>query len=765
MREHFDKRMLREQALLERLSISRPQFLKSLQENKLFYLYAAVIYSAEDALSYLFGQEKLAFSIKAAFEERCDAHASSEQHAFESTATGIAITASIGVLLVGVQAFGTYFADDENLDSKPLKKLLAKIIAPYLRDCLQGIKWAYKGVKSLLGTIFFFLTRCNDMIFKILFPISIAVAAVSLLNRVFIRTVRNERKKNQKKNRELAFEIYEKTCDIKFRKKLPETTEDLQHCANSFIYVTEEKQDPNDTCEIYYINEHNTSEKITLTDEQKKEFNQKLQEIQRKNILENLKKDFAENIVFLSQLPESTAKYTNSLIYLTDPALAEDERLYNIDQNNQIQLDNRSFYFSRRIKNEIFDKSSLLLQPQQIKELLLLINSNKKIGFDIVAWNNYKKTIDPKEQSHKSTIACYVSAVLSSLIDGSYFYLGVLFMTAMNPSFFIATLAMSSIMLLVCLTARIYEEYNYQRIFRITKIEVELSKARAECHILQAEIERLQNEGKEIAPIVKQLQDALKKYQEQQQKLEKEVVFSRYSALLEGLKNGLSTQGIISSIMFLTVAIMLLLGASCPPIFILTMSAAGMCALTISVVRYMYSYNDYIKNVTRLESILIPDYNESQPAKEQYNALLPTKEKLDNRIIQKPPDHRGYEHCEPFRLVNTVLPKFIKNVKEITFNMQDQDSTWMSFITITFSIPLMFAFFYRGVKKVFAPDNEHITVVDNTGLTEPPPQKENNSTVTKYTQNVYSLFTNNKKTTLVNNDTTNNNCVNQNYSA
>lgn len=65
---------------------------------------------------------------------------------------------------------------------------------PYIRDVLRGAKNGYRGVKSLFAALYHLNILNAEDLRNIAIPIGLAVGAIGLLNRIFIRHMSNQRK-------------------------------------------------------------------------------------------------------------------------------------------------------------------------------------------------------------------------------------------------------------------------------------------------------------------------------------------------------------------------------------------------------------------------------------------------------------------------------------------------------------------------------------------------------------------------------------------
>lgn len=730
-KEHYDKYIARYRALLERYGYSPADLNEDLEKHKTFYLVCRIIYAIEDSLSFLLGNVKLYFSLLASYFQRSDAGAADDLHYALQSIPDLLIIIGLGVPLVIIQVLGAYFSDSPDLNSNKFKYFFAKILAPYLRDVLQGIKWAYKGMRSVLNMAFYFMLSHKELVVKILFPLTIAVAVVSLLNRIFLRTLRNFRKKRQSENRKISIETLEDGYGLKFRKEMPTEDKAFAKLKRSLLYIPD---DPNNSFKLYFVDDNCKieNEEIALDEELKKQIYDKIQQYQSDNIRRRLELEFVneniEKLIFLENIPENFEQYKNTIIFLIDDKLDNTKKLIRVDAQGIVQYDSNSTYFTQALNNEIKNKNALNLYEYQIEELIEMINYQKDLGLTMDEWKLIKEQKKPKVLSNGVCSFSYASVILSALIDGSYFYIGVLFMASFNPAGFIAMLAMASIMLMVCLISRVYEEYFYQKSFLISQIEIGLNIQKTEVNILKREILKKINEQQDLEKckaLLVQYRQALLNYAEQQEKLEAQIRISGFEAFLKGLKNGLSTQGVVSALMFLGVTIMFLTGTACPPAFIFSMMAISFVILIRSVYRYMQSYQEYKKTYVALEKVTIDEISEEQIGKldnlENANNIFTDlqyrKNQIEERILSKPPDLKEEENSEVVRIACTGFTKFQKNFGECTLGEPRNGSEWWETLTsVCLGAIMVVVFGARGNHKMYSSPDDNPNVMSNKGL-------------------------------------------------
>lgn len=730
-KEHYDEHIARYRALLERYGLTPPELTDSIDKHKIFYLFCRIVYAIEDSLSFLFGNIKLYFSLIASYYQQSDAGAADDLHHSLQSLTDLFIIIGLGIPLVIVQVLGAYFSDSKDLNSNKLKYFFAKILALYLRDILQGIKWAYKSMRSVLNMIFYFMASHKELVIKILFPLSIAIAVLSLLNRIFLRTLRNIRKQKQSSNRKASVEALEEGYVLKFRQEMPTEPKDLAKLKNSLVYIPD-----NDNCKIFYVNPEGTAKAIELETSQINNITATVQQFQSENIRRRIELAFVNNndikkVYFLEKEPSNTEeckKYKDSLIFLTNKDLDKSKKLIKIDSEGNIHRDSKSSeYFVKAIANEISSKNALNLYSYQIDEIVNQINftPEHELGISLTEWKKNKLGKKPETLDNRLIFFCYLSVILSALIDGSYFYFGVIFMAIFNPAAFIAMIAMAATMMMVCLVGRIYEEYCYQKAFKISQCEIDLNIKKTETNILNREIEKIiqnineenyEDSEKRLQDLLSEFREAILEYANQQKKLESQIRISGTEAFLKGLRNGLSTQGVISALMFVGVTIMVLTGTTCPPAFIISMMVIGFAVLIRSVYRYMESYYVYKKNDVELPQPKIPKINceNIDTMISSFYTLKETKITIEEQLITKPPNLFEEEYSEVVRLACSAFTKAENNFGQCLLGEpRHGEEWWITLTSLIFSGGMAVIFSIRGIHKMFSTPDENPNVVPN----------------------------------------------------
>lgn len=180
------------------LDKSGTKLAKQLHEAKVIY----AVYGLLDGLSLSYSMVKYCFDMMYTNSSRSS---SDKLHEWMATPEGMAAAAAESMTIIGFSIIANYF-DKKDKSANAFQRYIA-VLWPYCRDGLKGMKNAYKGVRSTLQVSSMLSGQSlNHMIV----PMGVAIGAIAVLNRMWMRNMRNERKELQTKNSDLLKEIQEK---------------------------------------------------------------------------------------------------------------------------------------------------------------------------------------------------------------------------------------------------------------------------------------------------------------------------------------------------------------------------------------------------------------------------------------------------------------------------------------------------------------------------------------------------------------------------
>ena len=238
--------------------------------------------------------------------------------------------------------------------------------------------------------------------------------------------------------------------------------------------------------------------------------------------------------------------------------------------------------------------------------------------------------------------------------------------------------------------------------------------------------ETLKQSDKAIILLWNELHDELKLGRILQNKLRANLDRSLWSAVLEGLQNGLAIQGAIASFSFMVSSLCYVSAAACPPAFLLTCLALGVAAIIVSCLQGIISYRKYRQKIEETRLQLSSEFyaeelgkmvDESDIAKKvgKFADLKQAVDNLNNQPLEPSVDFVVIEWSEIFRLFFKGAVKGRNAVLEILGRLlENTDNKWMLPILIGAGIAsFASALGMRATAKGFAvgrPDSVNVTV-------------------------------------------------------
>lgn len=277
---------------------------------------------------------------------------------------------------------------------------------------------------------------------------------------------------------------------------------------------------------------------------------------------------------------------------------------------------------------------------------------------------NFRLRIQPA-QNQKERAKGFGSAVLAGFTDGLYMYMGVFTVAAsLTGPFFIAVCALSAVYVLTSVVTRIYEEYDYQNKLKASQIKVELALA---IHLLKTQLQKLDELLEKSDSSVEEedkLRANIAKNWEQLAQSRKDLkslsTILNTSALLGGLKNGLTAYGVLASILFAVGAILLLSSVAFPPALLVTVVFLGMACLigfTIHSLVASYRYRreqrelcksaddllESTKKKVELLQVMSKEELERSKQRQLVKSILETVDDNDKRLLVKSSPQYSFE--------------------------------------------------------------------------------------------------------------------------
>ena len=254
-----------------------------------------------------------------------------------------------------------------------------------------------------------------------------------------------------------------------------------------------------------------------------------------------------------------------------------------------LSIFNRMWY--RAMKNErkvMQDTNDLLTKQVQEKSIETITD-----------WQTYKQDTEEKLATNIQTTnlktRSFMSAAFAGAVEGLYFYFATATLAVFIPPIFISMLVLSTFLTLSYICSRMFEEYDFQRKLLSTALKTKVELCKKEIMVLLAQMEEKLEQTTEYQRLEDQLQREYQRHTQILKELEDTVRFSYGMAILDGVKHGLTTQGVISSLMICVVTLMLLLGIPCPPIFIIVCVLAGVSCILYCIISALKRHHDHLQ--------------------------------------------------------------------------------------------------------------------------------------------------------------------------
>ena len=469
-------------------------------------VYIHILFGAFDGLSCSVSMIKYGFDLL-----YNDSSLSSDaMHDWMMTPAGIAVAASESVFIVAFSMLANIFDDK---DKSAFKRYIA-LLWPYCRDTMKGLKNAYKGIRSTLQAVG--MLSGQDLRYMMV-PVGLVLGVLSVMNRIFLRSMRAERKALQSANAELLLEIQAR-CSLHWMAAIPENKEKYK---NSYILVDGT---------LYYVTPWGAVEKVSVNDVEK--LSKDLQAL-NKNKKETiyLSQESIQNVITLNGGHVPTE-------LLATEAACEAFRLRSIGRQS-IRL--RSISLLSAAYGGVVDGLYLYMGA---------------MGLAVLA--------PPVFTAMMVFSAIFAITCVATRIYEEYDYQRVLIRSQLKVE-----LALCGAELEVLL-ARLqgYSILASGGQFSPKDLSIEPLK-----NMDAPDLQRLQLQT------MSDLKFKINEFESKQELLGSQISLSYQSAALAGLKNGLAAYSAISSAMFAVAAINLMLLAPFPPAFLLACMITGMVCL------------------------------------------------------------------------------------------------------------------------------------------------------------------------------------------
>ncbi|RUR13523.1 hypothetical protein [Legionella sp. km772] len=227
-------------------------------------------------------------------------------------------------------------------------------------------------------------------------------------------------------------------------------------------------------------------------------------------------------------------------------------------------------------------RKDMMVNNRKLFLALAKLPSLTKEGLD----NFYQEHGAIQYQTDTERYLGFVSAAMGGVIDGLYLYVGVLTLSVFAPQLLIAMASLCVFYTLACIVTRVYEEYEFQQKLMITQTKCllaidtkQIQTLYAQLLLLEAKTNKTAEDLLKIAGLKTDLAKLIDHFETQRQLLRLQSSTGLLSSMLTGLKHGLYAYGALSSVLFLTSAILTMIGIAFPPAVVVATVFIGLALI------------------------------------------------------------------------------------------------------------------------------------------------------------------------------------------
>ncbi|MFY7697764.1 MAG: hypothetical protein ACOVQX_02960 [Legionella sp.] len=191
---HFSKKII---------EVNQNRQIHAQEIEKSIWIYA--IYGVLDGLSLSCSMVRYGFDIL--YTSTTNILASDQMHEWMLTFNGIAIVAAQSIIIITCSLLANIYSCSDSEKSSDSLQSMIDASWSYCRDAMKGLKNAYKGTRSVVQIISFF---SGLDLRQMIVPIGVVMGLFSIINRMFIRQLKETRKSFMKKNASLCTQAMEK---------------------------------------------------------------------------------------------------------------------------------------------------------------------------------------------------------------------------------------------------------------------------------------------------------------------------------------------------------------------------------------------------------------------------------------------------------------------------------------------------------------------------------------------------------------------------
>lgn len=288
---------------------------------------------------------------------------------------------------------------------------------------------------------------------------------------------------------------------------------------------------------------------------------------------------------------------------------------------------------STRLLAEAVEEQDPREKQKKIHDILkMLPDQTERFTWAQETLETYRSKV--KNQTINQRAYGYIASAIAGFIDGMYLYMGVYAITMVVPPAFIVICVFSSLYLLTSIVTRLYEEHEYQVRLSVSAVRVNLlsyyEDRKTLARSLLSDCDALLQQ--KIIPVkdIEEKLDLYRKAQENYTKFyEKDVYLRRLgtiSAVLFGLKNGITVYGVVAAGLFAIATFLTLAAVPFPPVLLIAGISLGLVCL-VGFVAYAVHDN---KKKRKIVDDSAAEYRTVTPSIDDVNQLLTVYDTIYN---------------------------------------------------------------------------------------------------------------------------------------
>lgn len=272
----------------------------------------------------------------------------------------------------------------------------------------------------------------------------------------------------------------------------------------------------------------------------------------------------------------------------------------------------------------------------------------------------------------------YVAAIYDGLLYSPYLYLGLVSLAVLSSHLFFVVATFAIFFVLIGIAARVFDEYNDQRLLLVSQTKLQLAACIAELKFLSKQLDiKLQNEDTAIQIVFSDIENKIRDMVALKEKLQQQSVLSIKEVVLGGLLNGMNAVQVITSMAFAVSSICFILATPFPVLLLLSVGPVGFAFLIGFVGLALTKHWQFLKKNPLPESFLNKETNDlldrlkSQSQDITVEEVQSITDDIDAIPVKASPQTFFEKYMDFFRSLFTGGRKGIRSVDETMVSFQD----------------------------------------------------------------------------------------------